>query len=286
MKTLRSDSPKYRHPVQVKKRASALVYSDIESNVEQFALIRAEHQAGRRSGTPHLWLVSNAPPSESLATRVSNQEWPDDMFLRMPMYTTGSENEIPLPGATMEEQFRSCVAWASRVEYSTLSPETLVWKLAAWVQDVASGAISDHEITPAGLQPLLEQFVVQLQQFPSPPHGYRAQENEPPFVSPESIRRLQGTGVRQNLLGRRVRHSSRQQFSIFRLRCSPKFRHLQFSCEGTWGPFSARAGRAKGHPLTWRAGTARSSSYRHSSLHTRCFAIFGAGQPAAHGTQR
>ena len=184
--------PEVQAYLQVKKRASALVYSDIESNVEQFALIRAEHQAGRRSGTPHLWLVSNAPPSESLATRVSNQEWPDDMFLRMPMYTTGSENEIPLPGATMEEQFRSCVALASRVEYSTLSPETLVWKLAAWVQHVASGAISDHEITPAGLQPLLEQFVVQLQQFPSPPHGYRAQENEPPFVSPESIRLIAG----------------------------------------------------------------------------------------------
>lgn len=184
--------PSVQAYLQVKKRASALVYSDIESNVEQFSAIRAEHEAGRRSGRPHLWFVSNAQPSESLEKRVSNQEWPNDVFLRTPMYSTGSDNEIPSPGATMEEQFRSCIALASRIEYSTLSPETLVWKLAAWVQHVASGAIPDHEITPAGLQPLLEQFVVQLQQFPTPPYGYRAQENEPPFVSPQSIRLIAG----------------------------------------------------------------------------------------------
>ena len=168
------------------------MYSDIEGSVEQFISIRAEHQAGRRSGTPHLWLISNAPLAESLATRLSNQAWPDSVFVRTPSYTNAGGIEIPLPGATIEEQFRSCVALASQIEFSTLSPETLVWKLAAWVQLVASGGIPDHEITPAGLQPLLEQFIIQLQQFPSPPSDYRPQENEPPFVSPESIRLITG----------------------------------------------------------------------------------------------
>ncbi|HEY6248358.1 MAG TPA: ATP-binding protein, partial [Candidatus Angelobacter sp.] len=178
--------------VQVKKRASPLMYSDIEGSMEQFTSIRAEHQSGRRSGTPHLWLISNAPLAESLAMRLSNQAWADSVFVRTPSYTNAGGIEIPLPSATIEEQFRSCVALASQVEYSTLSPETLVWKLAAWVQLVASGAIPNHEITPAGLQPLLEQFVIQLQQFPSPPSDYRPQENEPPFVSPESIRLITG----------------------------------------------------------------------------------------------
>src|SRR5437868_5333029 len=48
--------------VQVKKRASELMYSDIQDNLEQFTAIRAEHLAGRRSGVAHLWIVSNAPP--------------------------------------------------------------------------------------------------------------------------------------------------------------------------------------------------------------------------------
>lgn len=178
--------------VQVKKRASALTYSEIERNVEQFTSIRAEHRAGRRSGRPHLWLISNAPLAESLATLLSNQTWPDSVFVRTPSYTNAGGIQVPVPGTTIEEQFRSCVALASQVEYSTLSPETLVWKLAAWVQLVASGAIPDHEITPAGLQPLLEQFIIQLQQFPSAPSDYRPQENEPPFVSAESIRLITG----------------------------------------------------------------------------------------------
>jgi hypothetical protein len=184
--------PEVQAYIQVKKRAAELIYSNIEQNVEQFRSIQGEHQSGRRPGTPHLWVVSNASLSESLEKRLSDPLWPDSIFFRTPTYSSGSENETPLPSATIEEQFRSCVALASHVAYSTLSPETLVWKLAAWVQLVASGAIPDHEITGATFQPLLEQFVVQLQQFPSPPFDYRAQENEPSFVSPEPIRLIAG----------------------------------------------------------------------------------------------
>ena len=184
--------PEIQAYVQVKKRASPLIYSDIEGSVERFTSIRAEHEAGRRPGAPHLWLISNAPPGESLAARLSNQAWPDSVVVRTPSYTNAGGIEVPLPGATIEEQFRSCIALASQVEYSTLSPETLVWKLAAWVQLVASGGIPDHEITPNDLQPLLEQFIVQLQQFPSPPSDYRLQQNEPPFVSSESTRLITG----------------------------------------------------------------------------------------------
>jgi hypothetical protein len=178
--------------VQVKKRASFLTPTDVEGSLGQFAAIQAEHEAGRRDGTPQLWFVSNAPPSDALLSRIAGETWKKSVFVRTPTYTTGNTSELPEPRASIEDQFSHCVTLAERVEHSTLSPETLVWKLAAWVQSVAAGAVSNHEITPSTFGPLLEQLVIQLQQFPNPPSRYRAQENEPTFDSSVSVRLITG----------------------------------------------------------------------------------------------
>jgi hypothetical protein len=119
--------------VQVKKRASSLTPTDVEGSLEQFAAIQAEHEAGRRDGTSQLWFVSNAPPSDALLSRITNETWQKSVFVRTPTFTNGDASELPLPSASIEDQFSRCVTLAERVEHSTLSPETLVWKLAAWV---------------------------------------------------------------------------------------------------------------------------------------------------------
>jgi hypothetical protein len=178
--------------IQVKKRAADLSFSDISGSLTQFRDIQSEHDAGRRNGNAELWIVSNANPSGGLRTRIDSGEWPLNAFLRTPTLSDIGEPELPMPATSIEEQFAGCVVLARRVEHSTLSPETLVWKLAAWVQSVAAGQLRGREITPNIFQPLLEQLVVQLQQFPQPSSGYRPQEHEPAFISEERIRLITG----------------------------------------------------------------------------------------------
>lgn len=178
--------------VQVKKRASSLSLTDVEGSIGQFTAIQAEHEAGRRDGTPQLWFVSNAPPSNALFSRIADDAWQKSIFVLTPTFTNGGENELPVPAASIEDQFLRCVSLANRIEHATLSPETLVWKLAAWVQAIAAGALPKHEITSSALQPLFEQLVIQLQQFPNSPARYRAQEDEPTFDSSQPIRLITG----------------------------------------------------------------------------------------------
>ena len=184
--------PGKRLYIQVKKRAADLSLGDISGSLTQFRDIQAEHAAGRREGAAELWIVSNANPSEALRTRIESEEWLEGAFVRTPTFTHPGEPELPAPSASIDELFANCVQLSRRVEHSTLGPETLVWKLAAWVQSVAAGQLQGHEITPTAFRPLLEQLVVQIQQFPQPAQGYRPQEHEPPFVSDERVRLITG----------------------------------------------------------------------------------------------
>jgi hypothetical protein len=184
--------PGLRAYVQVKKRATELAPGDIKSSLEQFVAIQAEHQAGRRDGTSELWIVSNVGPSKSLAKDIASNGWQPTAFVLTPVFSNSEQPRLPAPSSTLDEQFVKCAELASRVQHSTLSPETLVWKLAAWIQAVAGGSVASHEITPSTLQPLLEQLVVQLQEFPAPTANYRPQEDEPAFISEDRIRLIVG----------------------------------------------------------------------------------------------
>ena len=74
-----------------------------------------------------------------------------------------------------------------------MQPETLVWKLAAFVQYLAAGAMRpDHVLESHNLQPLLEQLVAQLQSLPEPLDDYRPQENEPAYQSDDRVRLITG----------------------------------------------------------------------------------------------
>jgi SEC-C motif len=178
--------------VQVKKRSGRLTFSDIEDAITRFNVIRDFHIEQQRSGTPQLWVVCNSVLGPDLTSRLARSDWPTDVFLRTPGVCSGNPDLLPIPAADIVEAVARCVALARQVPHSTLSPETLVWKLAAWVQLIASGTVNNHRITAAELVPLLEQLVVQLQQFPATVTNYRPHENEPLLVSSVPVRLIVG----------------------------------------------------------------------------------------------
>lgn len=177
---------------QVKKRDRNLTFGDISDVLERFQEIAPEHEAGRRSGIPACWIISNAEPGPDLHKRIRT-DWPADVYLLTPQTCTGDRDTLPAPGLSLESMWEVCVRLARRVPHSTLQPETLVWKLAALVQYLAAGAMrADHVLNSEALQPLLEQLVAQLQGLPEPLEDYRPQENEPPYQSRDRVRLITG----------------------------------------------------------------------------------------------
>jgi hypothetical protein len=178
--------------IQVKKRANNLTFGDISNVFDRFAEIRDEHQSGQRAGTPVCWIVSNAEPGPDLGRRISG-DWPADVHLRTPLTCTGDAALLPAPGISLSQMLETCVRLAKQIPHSTLQPETLVWKLAALVQYLATGAMqNEHALKLEELQPLLEQLIIQLQGLPEALDDYRPQENEPVYQSDDQVRLITG----------------------------------------------------------------------------------------------
>ncbi|MEL4242664.1 SEC-C metal-binding domain-containing protein [Shewanella xiamenensis] len=80
------------------------------------------------------------------------------------------------------------------MNFSLLSPGSLVWKLAGLAQLAATGSTQNkqHAFHAKDLPALFEQLVVQLQDFPAPPEFYRLQKLEPSFLSDERVRIICG----------------------------------------------------------------------------------------------
>jgi hypothetical protein len=178
--------------VQVKKRSDRLIFSDVEDAINRFNPIRDLHSKRQRSGVPQLWIVCNSILGPDLAARLTRGDWPTDVFLRTPAACSGNPDLLPTPAANIFEAVSACTVWARQVPHSTLSAATLVWKLAAWIQLIASGTTNDHQVTAGDLVPLFEQLLLQLQQFPTAVVNYRPHENEPPLVSQAPVRVITG----------------------------------------------------------------------------------------------
>jgi len=178
--------------IQVKKRTDSLTFSEIESAIDRFTDIRSLHSSGTRSGIAHLWIVCNSSIGPDLQKRLASPNWPVDVFIRTPDFCSGDPDEIPLPAHGIAESIGECSHLAEQVPHSTLIPETLVWKISAWVQLVASGTSGHHSVKSEQLPSLLEQLVVRLQQFPTAIQNYRPHEYEPPLNSNAHIRLLVG----------------------------------------------------------------------------------------------
>jgi hypothetical protein len=178
---------------QIKKRAANLIFSDIEGALERFDAIRAEHVEGRREGACRFAIVTNSAPGLDLAGRIGAKEWPSDVAVLYP----GSVPEdavLPQPRASVEEAFEACRTSAETLPFAVLAPETLVWKLAGRIMAASAGAEPNpnHAFAIADLPGLLEQLVIQLQDFPAPPLRYRPQDDEPSLTSENRVRMIVG----------------------------------------------------------------------------------------------
>ncbi|TYR63220.1 ATP-binding protein [Streptomyces parvus] len=179
--------------LQVKTRQSGvLVWSDIRDAVEQFQRkIRAEHDEGRRSGSPVLVVVSNAQPGPALVAKTRTVGWPGDVQLLWPGGPAGHDRWLPPPAGDLDGMLQWCTAEAERVPFLALKPQTLVEKLAARVQYASTGA-RGQAFVAADLPGLFEQFVEELQAFPEVPEMYWPQKSDPELVGEQRVRLVVG----------------------------------------------------------------------------------------------
>lgn len=186
--------PDKRIYAQIKTRGSHLIFSDIGGALSRFDSIRTEHAEGRRSGMADFAIVSNSPPGPELSERLRSEAWPSDVALFWPDNAPRSSQSLPAPWANISDGFAACRAAANSLPFSILTPETLVWKLAGRIMAAAAGIEPNakHTFVVQDLPALFEQLVIQLQDFPAPPLGYRPQDKEPLLVTTHRVRLVTG----------------------------------------------------------------------------------------------
>ena len=184
----------HRIYLQVKTRSIPLKYSDIESAIHRFDLLRHKHAVGQRHGSASFIVVSNITPGPILLARLQSADWPTDVTLQWPGNPSHVDQIFFSPWPDIPTAFGKCTELAALLPYGLLSPETLVWKLAGCVMAAAAGNLPrpDHTFKTLELPELFEQVVIQLQDFPAPPLIYRSHADEPPLQSFERIRIITG----------------------------------------------------------------------------------------------
>ncbi|MDK2755584.1 MAG: SEC-C domain-containing protein [Blastomonas fulva] len=175
--------------IQVKTRLTPVQPSDVKSALERFDALRVKHISGVRSGRAKFALVSNSEPSQGLQQQLDGVAWPDDVQMITP--ARGAGDDLPIAGSDVDAMMDISTAIAETVPFGGLAPRTLVFKLATLVQQASAGG-RDHQFAAYDLPELLEQLVIQLQDFPEPPSPYRPQRDEPPIASDKRIRLIVG----------------------------------------------------------------------------------------------
>lgn len=186
--------PKRRVYIQVKVRAGSLGWSDVKDALERFTIYRALHESGEREGEAVFVVASSAAPRSSLLERMRSDAWPKDVRVDWPDGPIPDDALTQKPTANLLGMFAACRDLATELPFAMLTPETLVWKLAGQITLAAAGQAprTDHAFHVSELSDLFEQLVIQLQDFPSPPLVYRAQQDEPAFLDEKPIRLIIG----------------------------------------------------------------------------------------------
>lgn len=177
------------HYVQVKTRSRPLQPADIGDALTRFDELRRRHVSGERPGQARFLIISSSETGRDVRRMLAAAEWPDDIAVLTPGHS--GTDILPPAWADVDEAVRWCAEKAGAVPFGALAPETLVWKLAAKVQHVASQAANAF-FAAAEMPVLLEQLVEQLQDFPDPPQRYRPQVNEPPLIGGARARLITG----------------------------------------------------------------------------------------------
>ena len=177
--------------VQVKNRTAPLRRTDIESTLARFNTIRSRRQ---RKEFQFL-IASSSELSHQLAREIGSSKWPHEVIVQTPATCNSFPDDAPPSWPTVRDALAWCITAASDLPFSSLRPDTLVWKLAGRIQFVATGeddVYRDHSFARAELPALFEQLVEQLQEFPSPPVKYRPQTDEPSLLSDARTRLIIG----------------------------------------------------------------------------------------------
>ena len=180
--------------IQVKTRVNPIMPSDIAQALERFERLRAEHTQGRRTGDPGFLVVTNQPPGPALAKSIATGALGDVQVVYPGQAATGMFAALPPAWHTIDEGVQWCTSRAETLPFSTLAPDSLVWKLAGRILAAAAGNAphADQTFLIAQLPALFEQLVVQLQQFPAPPLPYRPQAEEPAIETGARVRVIAG----------------------------------------------------------------------------------------------
>lgn len=188
-------TPAGRCYIQVKTRSRQIMPADLKSTIERFDSLRQEHQQGRRQGRATFVVVVNRALGPSLAEQVETRNLASDVEILWPGRVCSSDlGQLPPAWADIDEAVAWCVDRATTVPLAMLAPDSLVWKLAGRVQAAAAGEAPhvDHTFLVADLPSLLDQILIQLQDFPALPEQYRPQENEPQIDSSSRVRIVSG----------------------------------------------------------------------------------------------
>jgi hypothetical protein len=164
---------------QIKTRADALYESELETFFVRARELALVHANKTRPGRAEIWIITNGNVSSGLAARLAAE----GIGIWSPHLISRDEPLLPPPHVDVTASFQWCAEAASGIELSRLSPQTLVWKLAAVVAYYSAGLELSHTIKTLQLADLFELFATQLHRFPEPPASYRAQEDEPVFES-------------------------------------------------------------------------------------------------------
>ena len=161
--------------VQIKTRTGTLLPGELDGFFTRARDLAAAHTNGARRGSAEFWLVTNAEVSSSLASRLAAE----NIALWSPQTVSRDEPLFPPPHVDVPASFAWCAKAASQIALTRLSPQTLVWKLAAVVAYRSAAIEGGHTIVTTELAALFELFAAQLHHFPESPATYRAQEHEP-----------------------------------------------------------------------------------------------------------
>jgi hypothetical protein len=180
--------------IQVKTRSKPIIPSDISGALERFENLRKEHTEGRRKGEVSFVVVANQPPSVQLQKTIDDRKLPPDVLFVWPGSNSGRHLALPPAWESLTNAAAWCVDQAERLNFSLLSPDSLIWKLAGLVQLASAGGAPDrkHAFHTENLPALFEQLIVQLQDFPAPPAVYRPQKLEPSLISDDRVRIICG----------------------------------------------------------------------------------------------
>lgn len=177
--------------VQVKTRADVVRPGDVRTALDRFERYRQEHAAQRRTGDAEFILALNTAPSPELAASISSGQIPADVRVVWPGHDVEG---LPPPWPDVDAAFAWCAERAEALPFLMVAPEVLVLKLVGVMQRIASGTgeFSSHAVSAIEVAGMLEQFVHQLHEFPTPPLNYRPQDDEPALITSAPVRLIVG----------------------------------------------------------------------------------------------